>query len=51
LANDVSFDHLVGSDEQLFGHSEAERFRSSEVDNEVEFGRLLDRDIARLRPA
>ena len=32
-------------------HGEAERLGSLEIDDEIEFGRLLDRDIARLCPA
>jgi hypothetical protein len=45
------FDHLVGEHEQVVRNSEAERIGGLEVDNEIEFGRLLDRDIARLCPA
>ena len=36
-----SFDHLVGAGEQRRRHSEAERFRSLEVDHELILGRLL----------
>ena len=49
-ANDVCgckalFDHLVGAREQR-----PRNFKTDQVDDEVEFGRLLDRDVARLRP-
>jgi hypothetical protein len=37
------FDHLVGAGEQRQRHSEAERFRSSEVDDQLDFCRLLNR--------
>jgi hypothetical protein len=45
------FDHLVGEYEQVMRNSEAECMGGLEVDNEIEFGRLLDRDIGRLGPA
>ena len=45
------FDHLVGEHEQVMRNGEAECIGGLEVDNEIEFGRLLDRDIARLCPA
>ena len=32
---------------RTFWHFEAERFRSLEIDNQLEFGRLVKRDIAR----
>ena len=35
----------------MAGESETERLGGLEVDDEVEFGRLLDRDIAGLRAA
>src|SRR5262245_35770281 len=47
----TSFDHLVGEREQLFWNSDAERSRYRQVDDQIEFGWLLDREIGRLRPA
>src|SRR5215813_10783180 len=46
-----SLDHLVGERDQLVWNLEAECLRGRAVDDEIEFGRLLDRNIARLRPA
>src|SRR5262245_965660 len=45
------FDHLVGASEQRRGHGEAERIGGREINEEIEFGRLLDRDVSRLRSA
>jgi len=42
------FDHLVRPDEQGGRHCEAERFGSFHVDHQLEFGRLLYRQIGRL---
>ena len=33
------------------GTVEAERFGGRQIDDEIEFGRLLDRDVVGLRPA
>src|SRR5207249_4495857 len=43
-----SFDHLVGAGEQRRRDGEAECLSRGQIDNEIEFGRLLDRKIARL---
>ena len=40
-------DHLLGSGEQRLRHREADRLRSFAIDREDEFGRLLDRQLAR----
>src|SRR3974390_842260 len=45
------FDHLVGHHEQLVWHGKAKRLDGREINNEIELGWLLDRDVARLRPA
>ena len=45
------FNHLVGEGEQLVGHGEAEGLGGGQVEDEVELDRLLDREVARLRPA
>jgi hypothetical protein len=43
------FDHLVGAGEQRRRHGEAEGLGSFEVNHQLEFGRLLDRQIGGLR--
>jgi hypothetical protein len=45
------FDHVIGAGEQCWRHGEAERLSSREIDDEIEFGRLLDRDVGWLLPA
>src|SRR6266704_2940887 len=42
------FNHFVGAAEQHRWHFEAERFRSLEIDTQIEFGRLEKRDISRI---
>src|SRR5215831_6389025 len=46
-----SFDHLVGAEQEGFRHPETERLRCGQVHDEVELGRLLDRNVRRLRAA
>src|SRR5262245_55825330 len=45
------FDHLVGAGEQRRRHAKAESLRRGQVDDEIEFRRLLDGDIGRFRSA
>ena len=42
------FDHLVGAREDRLRHGEAERLRGLEVDDQLEFGRLLDWQVGRV---
>jgi len=44
----ASFDDLVGADEDRWRHGEAECFGSFEIDDQLEPGRPLDRQIGRL---
>src|SRR6185369_15937668 len=41
------FDHLIGASEQRWRHSEADRLSGLEVDDQFEFGGLLNRKITR----
>src|SRR6516225_38477 len=40
-----SLDYLVGGGDELLRHLEPERMRGFEVDDKLEFGRLLDRQV------
>ena len=45
------FDHLVGTKQERLGDRQPERLGGREIDDEIKFCRLLDRDIAGFRPA
>jgi hypothetical protein len=45
------FNHLVGADKQSGCYSQAERLGGLEADDEIEFGRLFDRDVRGSRAA
>src|SRR5215475_14368269 len=44
-----SFDHLVGAGEQIWWHLDAECAGGRQIDDELELGRLYDRQVLRLR--
>src|SRR5450631_3174196 len=44
----VSFDYLVGTQQQCDRNIVADRMCSLEIDDELEIGRLLDRNVGRL---
>ena len=46
-----SIDCLIGPQEELLGNCQAECLGRRKIDDEIELGRLLDRDVGRLRPA
>jgi hypothetical protein len=41
-------DHVVGSGKQCLRNAEAKGFGGLEIDDKLELGRLLDRDVTRL---
>jgi len=45
------FDHLVGANQDRWGHRKAKRLGGLEVHGHLEFGRKLHREIGRLRAA
>jgi hypothetical protein len=44
------FDDLVGAQQESFRDLQAQRFGGGQVDDEIELGRLLDRNVRGLRP-
>src|SRR5678815_539554 len=44
-----SLDHLIGADQHALWDCEAEGLGCLQVDHELELGRLLERDVTRLR--
>src|SRR6516165_4965128 len=46
-----SLDHLVSAQQKRLRNRQAKDLGSGEIDDEIEFGHLLDRDFGRLRPA
>jgi len=45
------FNDLVRAQQERLRDCQPERLGGRQIDDEIEFGRLLDRDVARLRPA
>src|ERR1700716_3990560 len=43
------FDHVVGAGEQCRWHNDAKRLCGLQIDHQFELGRLLDRQVGRLR--
>ena len=50
-AKTVLFDDLVGEHQEIMWHFDPKRPGRFEINDEVEFGRLLHRDVAGLGPA
>src|SRR5256885_15940039 len=46
-----SLDHLVGAQQERLRDRQAERLRGGQADDEIEFRRLLDREVTGLRSA
>src|SRR5262249_18541206 len=46
-----SLDHLVGARQERLRDRQAERLSGGEIDDKIKLGRLLDRDVTRLRAA
>ena len=46
-----SFDHLVGAGDQWRRQLDPERLRSLQIHDQIEFGGLLNRQVARFGPA
>jgi len=46
-----SFNHLVGAQQERLRDRQAKRLGGIQIDDEIEFGRLLDRDVAWLGPS
>src|SRR5262249_36686572 len=46
-----SLDHLVGAGEQRCRYFDPQGPRGRQIDDEIEFGRLLDWDVGRVRSA
>ena len=46
-----SFDHLVGAQQERLRDGKLERLGSGEIDHEIELARLLDRNVAGVRPS
>jgi len=47
----VLFDHLVGAQQKRLRNVQAERLRGRKIEDQIELGRLLNRDVGGLRPA
>jgi hypothetical protein len=45
------FDHLVGAQEERFWDRQTKNLGGRKIEDEIELGRLLDREVGRLRPA
>jgi hypothetical protein len=44
----ASLDHLVGAGEEGLRHGEAERVGCLQIDDQLEFGRSMNREVCRL---